>query len=86
MIGSWYLVAWIAWSCPGGMLARFVPEPVKPLICRPARTESLMFMQRSDAMTKVQELGPYAIPTLHWCQTGRCYTRGIDWNLVAVQK
>lgn len=85
-MGTWYLVAWMTWACPGGMLARFIPEPVKPVVCRPAETRSLMFLKKDDAMETVQGLGPYAIPTLHWCQTGRCYTRKIEWNLVAEQK
>lgn len=85
-MGTWFLVAWIGWQCPGGFLARFIPDGAKPALCRPARTESLMFLRRDDALAKVQELGPNSIPTLHWCQTGRCYTRAIAWETVAVQK
>ena len=82
MNATWFLLAWTTWSCPGGWAARFIPEAAKPVICQPAATESLMFLHRDDALGKVAELGPYAIPALHWCQTGRCWTKRIYWKTV----
>ena len=41
-----------------------------------------MFLRRDDALGKVAELGPYVVPALHWCQTGRCWTKRISWKTV----
>lgn len=80
MTATWFLLAWTTWACPGGMLSRFIPEPAKPVICQPDATRSLMFVSKEDALSKVQDLGPYAVPVLHWCQTGKCWTRKIEWK------
>lgn len=82
MSATWFLLAWTTWACPGGVMARFIPDAAKPALCRPAETRSLMFLNKEDALDKVTELGPYAVPVLHWCQTGRCWTRRIDWKTV----
>jgi len=83
MTATWFLLAWTTWACPGGMLSRFIPDAAKPIICRPTETRSLMFLKKGDAMERIQELGPYAVPVLHWCQTGKCWTKNIEWKLIA---
>lgn len=32
---TWYLITWISWSCPGGILSGLWPEQAKPLLCTP---------------------------------------------------
>lgn len=80
-MGTWFLVAWTTWACPGGVLSRFIPDQAKPVLCSPAETRSLMFLNKADAMWQMQTLGPYALPVLHWCQTSKCWTKKIEWKL-----
>ena len=85
-MSTWFLVTWMVWNCPGGFFARYVPDMAKPLVCRPGKTESQMFMRYDDALTYTQDLGPYALPIISWCQTGKCWSKPTEWVLVARQK
>lgn len=56
---TWYLVAWVSWTCPGGMLSGIWPAAARPLICAP-HAEDMLCSRRADAERKVRELGPGA--------------------------
>lgn len=83
MMGTWFFVVTVAWSCPGGMLSRFIPDRAKPVLCEVAETRTTQFMRKDDALTWVNKSGPYALPAMFWCQAGRCWSKPLSWSQVA---
>lgn len=61
------LVAWTAWSCPGGLFGSLWPVQLRPLVCRPApRLELYDPARAAAARRRVSELGPDA--SLSYCR------------------
>ena len=78
---SYYLVAWIAFSCPGGLLSGLIPGAARPLVCsREARVE--LIPRKADAERKVRELGPGAASRLWWCRGLKCSDVKVSWESV----
>lgn len=77
---SWFLVLWVGYSCPGGMLSGLVPVTARPYVCaREPRSEILT--RRSDAERKVRDVGPGA--RLLSCRGLRCSEVRVTWSQVA---
>ncbi len=81
-VAGWYLVTWIAFSCPGGWFSAAVPAAAQPYVCtrHPAR---LITSRREDASRQVRAVGQGAAPTLAWCRGLRCWDKTIEWKTVA---
>ncbi len=77
---SSYLVLWIAFSCPGGLLSGLIPAAARPYSCaRAPRAE--ISPREHDAHRRVRELGPGA--RLLACKGIRCSERRVTWEQVA---
>lgn len=75
----YFLVTWIAWTCPGGILGGLVPAPVRPLACRAEpRFELYDPARRGRAQARVRELGPGA--EMRRCRGLRCSDNLAQWN------
>jgi hypothetical protein len=58
-----FLVAWVAWTCPGGWFGGLVPAQARPLVCQPtAKVEPYDRLER--ARKRVVELGKDSAPKL----------------------
>lgn len=78
---TWYLVAWVAWSCPGGWLGSLaVPAAARPLVCR-AEPRYLVTANREHARRQVRAEGPSA--ALSRCRALRCTPQPVTWTTVA---
>lgn len=54
---TYYLVAYLAWQCPGGLLSGFIPESLKPTVCHAApRIEA--FEKIDLARKRIAQIGP----------------------------
>lgn len=78
----WWLVAWISFSCPGGMLAPAWPAAARPFVCTRV-TARAIYSRREDADRQVRSVGQVAAPTLSWCRNLRCWDKQIEWKTVA---
>lgn len=75
------MVAWISFSCPGGIFSGIWPEAARPLVCQ--RTAELdLFSDRKEADRKIRELGPAAASRLYSCRGLRCQEVRIAWESV----
>lgn len=55
---TWYLLTWLAWTCPGGPLGGLVPAPARPLVCRAEPRLELYDPARLErAKARTRELG-----------------------------
>jgi hypothetical protein len=64
----WLRVAWIAWQCPGGLLAGLWPAAARPIICQPApAVEDYDPARRAKAEARARDLGA----DLQACRMGR---------------
>ncbi len=79
---SYFLLAWVSWTCPGGWLGGgLVPRAARPLICQ-AKPEVSYFSGREAAVRKVHDLGPDVEARLLWCRGLRCWERSVKWSPV----
>lgn len=77
---TFYLVAFIAYTCPGGWLSGLVPAAARPFVCRQEiRVEAMDRLDR--ARSKVVEQGQGT--TLVECRGLRCTTMPVTWTTEA---
>lgn len=60
---TWFMVTWLAWSCPGGWFSGLVPAPARPLLCQP-RTEHQVYTRPQEAYSQIERLGPGSASTM----------------------
>lgn len=70
---TWYLIAWIALSCPGGMFQKLIPDSAKPFLCE-AEPKTKIVSTKREAHKLVTKKGCGA--KLFKCKGLRC--RGVD--------
>jgi hypothetical protein len=58
-----YLVSWVAWTCPGGGLLPSVPPKDRPFVCMEG-VDSHAYSRLEDAQAQVSNLGPDLHPRL----------------------
>lgn len=76
------LVAFTAWTCPGGFLSNFWPAAARPLVCAPRpAVEAYDPAQAVRARKRVLELGAPA--QLYLCRGDRCGEPLVEWNVEA---
>lgn len=79
----YFLVAWIAYSCPGDFRLPFlgevraVPPALVPLVCK-AEPRVSHFVKREEAHKAVLASGSSA--TLAWCERLKCRPHAIEWQ------
>ena len=66
---TFYLVAWIGLSCPGGLLSGLIPKAARLFICE-RKPESFLAPWRIEAERKVRESGESS--RLYECRGLRC--------------
>jgi hypothetical protein len=75
-----YLVSWIALSCPGGMLSGLIPAHARPIVC-PGIPASVLFVSEQDAMNALIKHGQGS--TLQICNETkgllRCEPAKLEW-------
>lgn len=76
----WFLVSWVAWNCPGGLLSGYWPAQARPLVCQ-AKPQRLITSNLEVARRMVREQGPVAV--LERCQGLRCRELPVKWQTVA---
>ena len=77
----YWIVTWIAFSCPGGLLAPVWPAAAKPFVCERV-VHNERYSRRSDAERQVRAVGSSA--RLAWCRNLKCWDKPIRWDAVAV--
>jgi hypothetical protein len=60
---TWFLVAWVTWSCPFRWALPTFPQKLKGHICDEG-VEAHAYSRLSDAKTQVSDLGQNARPRL----------------------
>lgn len=80
-----YVVAILAVACPGGFLGRFIPRPLRPVLCN-ERREYIVYdpARRREAEERVQKAGPGA--TLEACRPGRGCEQLDEWTTIVTFK
>jgi hypothetical protein len=78
---TYFIVLWLAYACPGGILSGIWPEVAKPLICAP-ELKVERFSDRKQAESKIKDLGPMASSRIQWCKGLKCYDIKIQWESV----
>lgn len=73
-----FLVASIAWACPGGWFSGFIPQNVKPLICK-TQTQVEGYDRLSRAQDRVRELGVESAPSISEIKGLRIKTLPVSW-------
>lgn len=73
---TWYLVAWISWTCPGGFLSGLWPAAVRPMLCQP-KPESRVVSGPREARGLV---APGA--RLYQCGGLKCRELSVVWSSV----
>ena len=74
---TWYLVAWVAWNCPGGWLGNAaIPAAARPLACQPAPRTAFAANRREAVRLLLDHPGA----TLEWCERLRCRPRSAEWQ------
>jgi len=71
-----YLVAYIAWVCPGGWLSGFVPDAIRPIACQ-GTGQVEQFDRLEKAKDRVRELGRGS--RLISCRGFRCKEVPVTW-------
>ena len=54
---QWFLVSWMALSCPGGALKGMIPKTLRPLVCD-SIPASKLYASEMEALDKLREQGP----------------------------
>ena len=70
---SYFVFAYLAFQCPGGLLAGFVPAKIQPFVCAP-RIEIERFSSREQAHRRYREIGH---GRLQWCRGLKCFDRKV---------
>ena len=78
----WYLVTWISFACPGGLLAPAWPAAARPYVCARV-TKHEIYSRREDADRQVRSVGQAAAPAMAWCRNLRCWDKTIEWKTTA---
>jgi len=73
---TWFLVSWIAYSCPGGLFGKLVPEAVRPIVCELA-VETEIHSDKQRAYRAVAKAGCAARPTISWCKGLKCHAKKV---------
>ncbi len=81
----YYIVAWLAFQCPGGGAFKgLVPKSMRPLVCE-QKSANALYASESEAMAKLRELGPSA--DLSICRESkglmRCEPVKISWEPIS---
>ena len=76
---TFYLVLWLGYSCPGGILSGFIPAAAKPLVCRSeAKYEMYDPARIEKAKSRIRELGPAAM--FFSCRGFKCENVAVAWT------
>lgn len=77
-----YVLSWIAFACPGGLLNGLWPAAIRPLVCQSKPQFQLYSItEYSRAKKRALELGEPAQLTL--CRGTECEDPMIDWVKIA---
>ena len=76
-----YIVASVAWACPGGWFSGLVPPTLHPLICQ-AKSKTEIFSDLSVAKKRVHSLGMQS--QLIVCKALRCQDIPTEWIIEPV--
>ena len=79
---TFWIVSWMALSCPGGVLKGLIPTALRPIVCDSTPT-SKTYESEQEMLAKLRELGPKA--TAQAClksQIAICNTVHISWEPV----
>ena len=60
---TFYLVAWVWWTCPGGWLSGSVPPKLWPLVCEES-ANTATFDRLEQANEQADKLGPQRRPRI----------------------
>lgn len=86
---SFWVVAWLAWTCPRapiglGWLVPATPSWARPIVCS-CEPRGEVVQTRGEAVRRARELGSGAAPRLQWCEARagralRCWDRPVSWR------
>lgn len=83
----YYLVAWLAFQCPGGAFKGLIPTNMKPLMCEQVPASAL-YAAELDAMAELRKHGASA--SIQICRETkglmRCEPMVIIWEPVLQEK
>lgn len=78
---TWYLVSFLAYSCPGGWFEGLVPEQARPFVCKPeVRMEAYDRLGR--AQDRVKALGPSSLSRLTTVKGLRLAPLKVEWKQI----
>ena len=60
---TYYLVSWLEYDMPGGLLGKFIPDHLIPILGQPV-TRIKPFSDRKEAIRLLKTLHPYNVPKL----------------------
>lgn len=82
-----YIVAWLAFSCPGGAFRGLIPKSMRQLVCEQTPATAL-YSSKPKALDKIRELGPPAKAEVctNLEQMPRCTPLEIKWEPLIEEK
>ena len=76
---TWFLVTWITWSCPGGLLSGLVPAAARPLVCAP-EVKREPYDKLARAQDRVRAIGPGAAASIDQVRGLRLKSQDVTWT------
>lgn len=78
----WYLILFVGYSCPGGILGGLIPDAARPLICRQEAKQEIYDPARFEkAKARIRELGESSV--LFSCRGLKCKEIRVVWTTSA---
>lgn len=77
-----YFLIWISWGCPGGWFSGFVPENLRPFVCK-AQSKQEPFDKLIRAQNKAVDVGQSSAPSICECKATRCSCEPVVWETKA---
>lgn len=75
---TYYLIVYLAYSCPIGFMQGMIPKSVLPIVCEQT-TEAELIAGRKEAYKKAEEMAlKERAPKLYWCKGLKCREREIS--------
>ena len=76
----YYIVSWIEYDLPGGLLGKFIPNHLVPILGQPAVLIKL-FSDKKEAIRKLKDLKQLNAPKFYWVEGLRLYEKDVSFQV-----
>ncbi len=76
---KYYVVIWVHYKMPGGLLGKFIPAHLRPILGEAAPRHKI-FTKLKNACTHIRKVGRTANPKLFYYEGLRAWERDVDFE------